>query len=153
MRVGWGQGRVGRLRGGAHSLVGTTDPAQMGQLRNNTRRKMAARSGNLEPLISDRGLGWAGKAATLVGYQESPLQPWPGHPPAVGDDDNTSLAELRWAALTLVSCLPPGIAVLPVLCSCPHQMLQEEPCDTSTKDAFISIGSSVSSLSPIGDKR
>lgn len=143
MRVGWGQGRVGRLRGGAHSLVGTTDPAQMGQLRNNTRRKMAARSGNLEPLISDRGLGLAGKAATLVGYQESPLQPWPGHPPAVGDDDNTSLAELRWAAFTLVS----------LLCSCPHQMLQEEPCDTSTKDAFISIGSSVSSLSPVGDKR
>lgn len=37
--VEMGQGRVGRLRGGAHSLVGAADPAQMGQLRNNAHRR------------------------------------------------------------------------------------------------------------------
>lgn len=54
---------------------------------------MEACSGNLWLFISDSGLGWARKAARLVGYQEALLQPWPGHPPAVGDDGNTSLAE------------------------------------------------------------
>ena len=50
----------------------------------------------------------------------------------------------------LVSCLPPGIAVLPLICSCSHQMLQEEPRDSSTKVAFISTGSSVSFVSRRG---
>lgn len=36
-----GQGRAGRLRGGAHSLVGAADPAQMGPL-NNTQRRDAS---------------------------------------------------------------------------------------------------------------
>lgn len=36
--VGMGGERVGRLRGGAHSLDGATDPAQMGQLRNSPRQ-------------------------------------------------------------------------------------------------------------------
>lgn len=36
---------------------------------------MEAHTGNLEPLISDRGLGWAGTAAALVGYQTAPSSP------------------------------------------------------------------------------
>lgn len=36
--VGMWWERVGRLRGGAHSLVRATDPAQMGRLRNNTQQ-------------------------------------------------------------------------------------------------------------------
>ena len=34
MKLGWGGERGGKLRGGAHSLVGTTGPAQMGRGRN-----------------------------------------------------------------------------------------------------------------------
>lgn len=52
----------------------------------------------------------------------------------------------------LVSCLPPGTALLPLVCSCSHQMLQEEPRDSSTKVAFISTGSSVSFISRRGQK-
>lgn len=43
MRLGWGWGgsgggvKAGRLRG-SHSLVEATEPAQMGQLRNNTQQ-------------------------------------------------------------------------------------------------------------------
>lgn len=38
-------------------------------------------SGNLEPLILERGLRWASKTARLVQDQKAPLQAWPSHPP------------------------------------------------------------------------
>lgn len=156
MRLGWGEREDWKAQRRSSQSSWGNRPCADGTIKEQyPADMMEACSGNLEPLISDRDLGWAGKAATLVRYQKAPLQPWPGHPPAVGDDDNTGLAELRWAAFALVSCLPSGITVLPLFCSCPHQMLQEEPCDTPppTEGACISVGSSVSSLSTIGDKR
>lgn len=41
----------------------------------------------------ERGLGGANKAARLVRDPKALLQARPRHPPAVGDDDSTGLAE------------------------------------------------------------
>lgn len=109
---------------------------------------MKACSGNRRH-SSKTGLGGAGKAAVLVGYQEALLQPWPGHPGG-GDDDNSGLAKQRWARLLWFPACLLASQCLPLICSCSQQMLQEEPHDTSTKAAFISIGSSVSFVSHRG---
>lgn len=108
-------------------------------------------SENLEPLISVRGLGWARKAARLVRYQEAWLQPWPSCPPAVGDEENTGLAEraarqrLLWfpAHLRALWGCHPSAAV-------PTQCSRESPLTPPTN---ISVGSSVSSLPSIEEER
>lgn len=65
-------------------------------------------SGNLEPLVSDRGLGWAKKAAGLVRRQKALLQAWPSPLPAVGDDDHTGLSSGPLPASWHCSAAPSG---------------------------------------------
>lgn len=78
MKLGWGGERVGESRGGAHSRVGTTDPHRWDEEGTAAAGVTEAHSGDLEPLVSDRGLGWAREAARLVGYQETGSNPGPG---------------------------------------------------------------------------
>lgn len=92
-------------------------------------------SGNPEPLVSDRGLGWAEKAARLVGRWKALLPAWPGHPPAVVMMITRALEDGagRWQPVHWFPACLLALQRLPFLSSCPPECSKRVPVTPAPK--------------------